>query len=62
MGNRFPCPSTNGSATRLSNLAISVSDPSFTIPAPTGHYFVRVKAVTPCGTTIVSNEVEVVVP
>ena len=52
-----------GSAPGLSNLAvIPVSDASFSVPAPSGDYFVRVKAVTPCGITMASNEVEVVVP
>jgi len=32
------------------------------VPAPSGTYFVRVKAVTACGVTTASNEVVVVVP
>jgi glucose/arabinose dehydrogenase len=52
-----------GSATGLANLAvIPVVAPSISVPAPSGTYFVRVKAVTPCGITTPSNEVVVVVP
>ena len=51
-----------GSATSLANVAvIPVASPSISVPAPSGTYFVRVKAVTPCGITMPSNEVVVVV-
>jgi glucose/arabinose dehydrogenase len=52
-----------GSAPTLTNLAmIPVGTASISVPAPSGTYFVRVKAITPCGTTAASNEVTVVVP
>ena len=52
-----------GSATGLANLAvIPVGTASVSVPAPGGTYFVRVKAVTPCGITPATNEVVVVVP
>jgi glucose/arabinose dehydrogenase len=52
-----------GSAPTLTDLAvIPVGIASVSVPAPTGTYFVRVKAVTPCGITAASNEVEIVIP
>jgi glucose/arabinose dehydrogenase len=52
-----------GSAPGLADLAvIPVGAAAVSVPAPSGTYFVRVKAVTPCGITMPSNEVEVVVP
>jgi glucose/arabinose dehydrogenase len=52
-----------GSATGLANLAVfPVGAASVSVPAPSGTYFVRVKAVTACGITTSSNEVIVVVP
>jgi glucose/arabinose dehydrogenase len=52
-----------GSAPSLANLAvIPVGTASVSVPAPSGTYFVRVKAVTPCGIMPASNEVEIVVP
>jgi len=53
-----------GSATGLANLAVLPvgSAAGVSVPAPSGTYFVRVKAVTACGVTTASNEVVVVVP
>jgi glucose/arabinose dehydrogenase len=52
-----------GSAPSLTNVAvIPVGTASISVPAPSGTYVVRVKAVTPCGITAASNEVEIVVP
>jgi hypothetical protein len=52
-----------GSAPGLADLAvIPIAAAAISVPAPTGIYFVRVKALTPCGITAASNEVTVVVP
>ena len=52
-----------GSATGLANLTVmqvGLSDVSGVVPAAT--YYVRVRAVTACGTTPSSNEIVVIVP
>jgi hypothetical protein len=52
-----------GSAAGLANLAlIPVGATSVSGPVPAGTYYVRIRAVSACGTTPPSNEVTVVVP
>lgn len=52
-----------GSAPGASNLVVTmIGGTSVTTPAPPGHYYVRVKARTGCGTGPASNELAVTVP
>ncbi len=52
-----------GSASGASNLALlQTTSPGLSVPAPTGDYYVRVRALNLCGAGAPSNEVLVTVP